>query len=982
VAHGDRTEPVYRLLGPLEVGNGGNNAVIRPGRQEIVLCVLLLNANRVVGIDRLIDAVWDTEPPATARTQVQICVSALRRNLGRTGLPTSIVTKPPGYLMRVADGELDTQVFAARVAGADDAVRAGDPAGAADLLASALALWRGPALAGLGSPALQGIAVQFDERRLSATETRFDLELRLGRHRQLVDELSELVDAHPLRERLRGFLMLALYRSGRQADALDVYRTGRALLIDQLGLEPGDELRAIEAAILAGGADPVPADRSPARVSQPSALSQLPADVGDITGRDELVTAIEQALRTRDRPGTRVVVLTGKPGVGKSTLALHVAHRLRTEFPDGQLYRDLGGTRSTQASPLEALGRFLRAVGVPGEAVPEDLDERAELYRQVLATRRMLVVLDDVADESQIRPLLPGTGDSAVLVTSRARLAGLPGTRRFEVDVLDAEQALALLANVLGKDRIDAEPAAAHALFRLVGGLPLAMRIVAARLAARPHWSLAWMLERLSDERRRLDELAHGDLMVRASLAMTYDGLDPQARKLLRLLSMFDGASFPGWFAAALLDIDFYAAFDLLELLVDAQMLEIAGLDPGGSPRYKFHGLIRLFARERLDSAESDVDRLAAMTRVTGGWLAMVDEAHRRIYGGDFTVLHGDAPRLPPPQSYVDGALADDPFRWLDAEHANLCAAVELTAANGLTEASWDLACTLVTAFEARCLFDDWLRTHEQALTAVRAAGNRRGEAALLCSLGSLWLSRARPDKVADEYLLPALATFTDLGDRHGAALALRDLGLLDRGFLDGRRAGVLFEQALDGFRAAGDLMGQAHVLGELAKIDIDAGRLGQAERRLSLAVEIGGSAAGHRVTAQLRFRMSELRISQGRLTEARAVLTQLVERVRAAGDIVGESRIQHRLGRVHARLGEFDAAEQAMLTSAGLQERAMEHTGRAEVLLELVAVLAEHGRPARAAELLTQAVASFTAHDLTDPLRRATTLLAGLGAA
>lgn len=979
MTQGDRTEPIYRLLGPLEVGHGGHQAGIRPGRQEIVLCVLLLNANRVVSIDRLIDAVWDTEPPATARTQVQICVSALRANLGKVGLPTSIVTRSPGYLMRVADGELDAQVFAAHVAGADDAVRAGDPAEAAGLLASALALWRGPALAGLNSPALQGIAVQLDERRLSATETRFDLELRLGRHRQLVDELSELVDAHPLRERLRGLLMLALYRSGRQADALDVYRTGRAVLIDQLGLEPGDELRALEATILAGGADLVPAAQRP---SQVSALSQLPADAGDITGRDELVVEIERALRAHDRPGTRVVVLTGKPGVGKSTLAVHAAHRLRADFPDGQLYRDLGGVRSAPASPLEALGRFLRAVGVPGEAVPEDLDERAELYRQVLATRRMLVVLDDVADESQLRPLLPGTGDSAVLVTSRARLAGLPGARRLEVGVLDADQALALLANVVGQDRIDAEPAAAHALFRLVGGLPLAMRIVAARLAARPHWSLAWMLERLSDERRRLDELTHGDLMVRASLAMTYDGLDPEARRLLRLLSVFDGASFPGWFAAALLDIDFYDAFDLLELLVDAQMLEIAGLDLGGGPRYKFHDLIRLFAREQLDSDESDEDWLAAVTRVLGGWLAIVDEAHRRIYGGDFTVLHGDAPRLPPPQSYLDAVLADDPFRWLDAEHANLCAAVELAAASGLAEACWDLACTLVTAFEARCLFDDWARTHDQALTAVRAAGLRRGEAALLCSLGSLRLSRARPDEVAEEYLLPALTMFTELGDRHGAALALRDLGLLDRGHRDGRRATELFEQALDGFRAVGDLIGQAHVLGELAKIDIDAGRFEQAEQRLSIAVEIAGSAANHRVTAQLRFRMSELMISRGRHTEARTVLTELVGKVRAAGDIVGESRIQHRLGRVHAKLGEFDAAEQAMLTAAGLREQAMEHSGRAEVLLELAGVLAEHGETGRAADLLTSAVASFSEHDLTDPLRRATTLLAGLGSA
>lgn len=677
MTQGVHTGPIYRLLGPLEVCYGGKQAIIRPGRQEIVLCVLLLNANRVVSIDRLIDAVWDTEPPATARTQVQICVSALRANLGRIGLPASIVTKSPGYLMQVADVELDAQMFAAHVAAADDAVRAGDPAKAAGRLESALALWRGPALAGLHSPVLQRIAVQFDERRLSATETRFDLELRLGRHRHLVDELSELVNAYPLRERPRALLMLALYRSGRQADALDVYRTGRALLIDQLGLEPGDELRALEAMILAGGADLAPADEGPARAP--------------------------------------------------------------------------------------------------------------------------------------------------------------------ETDVLNAEQALELLANVVGKGRIEAEPAAAQALFRLVGGLSLAMRIVAARLAARPHWSLAWMLERLSDERRRLDELTHGDLTVRASLAVTYDGLAPEARKLLRLLSLFDGASFPGWFAAALLDIDFYAAFDLLELLVDAQMLEIAGLDLGGGPRYRFHDLIRLFAREQLDSDESAEDRLAAVTRVTGGWLAIVDEAHRRIYGGDFTVLHGDAPRLPPPQSYMDGVLADDPFRWLDAEHANLCAAVELAAASGLAEASWDLACTLATAFEAQCLFDDWARTHERALTAVRAAGNRRGEAALLRSLGSLWRSRARPDEVADKYLLPALAMFAELGDRRGAALALRDLGLLDRGYLDGKRAYELFEQA------------------------------------------------------------------------------------------------EHRLGRVHAKLGQFDAAE---------------------------------------------AKVSFIEHDLADPLRRATTLLAGLESA
>lgn len=561
----DASDSSFRILGPPQVVTAaGQDVAITPGRQHIVLGVLLLEANRVVSIDHLIDAIWDDDPPATARTQVQICVSRLRNRLVEAGFD-AIRTKPPGYLMPVRPGELDAQVFSARTAEADAMARAGRVEEAAEALGQAVGLWRGPALSGIESHILRAKATELDERRLAAVESHVDLQLRLGRHHELIGELSTLSSEHPLRERLRGLLMLALYRAGRQAEALEAYRLGRELMIDQLGLEPGEELRKLEAAILSGDPSlqavdtlPVPPPRNAAEPEVVIPL-QLPTDIGDFTGRAELIGQVGRLLaETGDGYATRVVVLAGKPGVGKSALAVHVAHRLGEEhFPDGQLYCDLGGGRSEPMAAVDVLGRFLRALGVPGEALPEQIDERAEMYRQLLARKRILVLLDDAAGESQVLPLLPGSGDSVVVVTSRARLTGLAGARVYDVDVFDTDEAVGMLASVVGRARVAGEPAAAEALIRLVGRLPLALRIVAARLDARPHWTLAWMLERLSDERRRLDELAHGEMMVRASLALTYDGLEPMARRLLELLGMLDGLSFPNWVAAALLDADY-----------------------------------------------------------------------------------------------------------------------------------------------------------------------------------------------------------------------------------------------------------------------------------------------------------------------------------------------------------------------------------------------------------------------------------------
>jgi DNA-binding SARP family transcriptional activator len=978
--------PVYRILGPLEVTNGSAGAFkVPPGRQQIVLCVLLSEANRVVSVDHLIDAIWEDDPPSTARTQVQICVSSLRRSLARIGCDEAIITRVPGYLLQVASGQLDSHLFAQLTAKADSLSRDAG-ATAAETLRQALELWRGPAMSGISSQLLTARATQLNEARLTALESCLDLELRLGKHHQVIAEIVTLVAEHPLRERLRSLLMLALHRSGRQAEALEAYRVGRELLIDELGLEPGEELRRLEAAILAD--DPELRPDQPAIPAQPGLPAgstgivpfQLPADISDFTGRLDWIEEVEKLLAAgTDRHAPRVVVLVGKPGVGKSALAVHVAHRMAERyFPDGQLYSDLGETRTPPATAFDVLGRFLRALNIPGSFIPDSLEERAEMYRQCLARKSTLIVLDHAHSEPQVLPLLPGSSTCAVIVTSRARLTGLPAARVLEIDVFEMDQAIEMLAAAIGAERVNAEPAAAEALIRLVGALPLALRIVAARLAARERWSLAWMLERLSDERRRLDELTHGGMMVRTSFALTHDGLAPDARRLLRLLGVLDGLSFPTWVAAALLDLDLHRAADLLETLVDAQLLEIAAVDINGSPRYKFHDLIRIFAREQLEEYEGHEERRAAVLRVAGGWLALAGEAHSRIYGGDFTVLHGTAPRWNPPRSYVE-RLLKDPLMWLEAECSNLCSAVTLAAETGLDEACWDLAVTAVTLFEVHCYFDDWERTHQQALAVTEAAGNRRGTAALMCSLASLRLSSSRP-RTAEYLVQDALETFISIGDVHGTAMARRNYALLLLAAGHGEQALAEFSTALEEFHQAGDPIGRAHVLAQIARIEMDRGGQESAAGRLHEALDICRECGNQRVEVQVRFRLSELMMRQGRLREADAVLADLLEAVRAGGDIVGEARILRRAGLVKAELGELGIAEEVLRTTLLVCEQAMDHGGTAETRLELALVLESQGDHKQAATLLGQAITTFAERNMTSLRRRAEQVLAAIG--
>jgi DNA-binding SARP family transcriptional activator len=935
----------FKILGPIEVSNGSTPVRIPPGRQPIILGALLLEPNRVVSIDRLIDVVWDEKPPATARTQVQICVSALRHMFADLGVEQPIETRPPGYLLRVAEGQIDSQSFAALVAGAARAQREGQLDEAVRLLRQALDLWRGPALGGEQGAVLRSAAVRLEEARVAALETCIGLELRLGRHQLVIGELGGLVDEFPLQERLRGQLMTALYRAGRSAEALEVYRSGWRIMVDELGLEPGEELRQLETAILNedAGLQLEPRDAATAGESKPAVgPHQLPTDIVDFTGREELIEQAESELLEGDPSGhgqaaVRVVVITGKAGIGKTALAVHVAHRLADQrFPDGQLYCNLAGMHRDPLAPADVLGRFLRALGMPGSAIPDAVDERAEMYRSLLAGKRLLVVLDDVAAVRQVTPLLPGSGSCAVIATSRMRLTEIPGARVLDVDLLAPDKGLALLGTVVGRHRVVGEANAAMALVRMVGGLPLALRIVAARLAARPHWSLASMVGRLTDERRRLDELAHGDLMMRASLRLTYEGIEPRDAQLFRLLGLLPEGSIPAWVAAALLDEDPVLVATRLERLVDMQMLDVTGPDLDGQPRYGLHAIIRLFAREELTEHEDQATRHAALERVLGGWLALAETMRRKLYGGDVMALHGDARRWYP----LGGFASVDPLGWYEAESAHLVAAVEQAASAGLDELCWDLANCLTTLFERGSYFDEWARTHQRALDLARQTGNKRGEAVLLCSMSELYISRRQPAAVRS-VLEPALLLFEELGDVHGLAMTRRNLGVLLAQEGEKEAAAEQFTAALDGFSQVGDAAGRAYMLIKQAGLESETGDHLRATDLLSDALDICRDAGFRRVEAMVLFGLGKNLRRQRRLDEAELVLSTVLDLVRAQRDLEGEGIILHALGVVRGQLGRREEARQLLRAAIGVREQIMDYVGAAKVRLDLAPLLA-----------------------------------------
>src|ERR1035437_6739878 len=651
----------FRLLGPLEVRAGDDWRGIGAPKWRSVLAALLINAGQIVSAETLINEVWGDAPPAKAANLISIYVLRLRRLLGDadSGL---LVTRAPGYQLRVAAADTEALVRdGRRVFGS------GDPQGAASKLTEALALWHGHPLADVRATLLvEAEAERLTELRLGAIELRITAELACGGHDQAVPEIRRLLADHPLREGLWLQLMRALDGAGRHAEALEVYGQARSAISGQLGVDPGAELRQLHADLLAkdsaslpgsisagivttrsgkwasggalapnaeaAGTRPGQGARSPAQTPAQTP-AQLPADVADFTGREEQVKRLCDLLSgagtISGRGAVRIAVVTGTGGLGKTSLAVHAAHSVRRKFPDGQLYGDLLGAPPNPLSPADVLARFLRDLGVDGRQIPVDEDERAGRYRTMLARRRMLVVLDTARDAAQVRPLLPGTASSAVLVTTRSRMPDLASTRLVDLNVLDDDEALTLFIKAVGDDRATVEPEATAELLDACAGLPLAIRICAARLATRSGWTIQAMASRLRDEHHRLDELSVGDLAVRASFQVSFasllttaapDGIAPA--DAFRLLGLWQGPSISAATAAALFGTPEYLAADALETLVDAHLLESTGSD-----RYKFHDLLRVYASERAVADVSAPDREAAIGRLLGWYMRTADAA-------------------------------------------------------------------------------------------------------------------------------------------------------------------------------------------------------------------------------------------------------------------------------------------------------------------------------------------------------------------
>ncbi|WP_167346426.1 AfsR/SARP family transcriptional regulator [Kitasatospora phosalacinea] len=630
------------LLGPVQAWCGERELELGPPQQRALLTALALRARRIVSVDELLDALWE-EPPARAAAIVRTYVSRLRRVLEPDRVhPAVLVSSGSGYVLRLPADCVDAEVFEDRVAAAGRARARGDAAGALGLLREACGLWHGEPLAGLPGPLAQAHRARLVERRLNAVQAWLEAELETGRHAEVVGELTVWVSQYPLLEPMRELLMLALYRGGRQAEALGVYADARRALLEQLGVDPGPRLRELHLGILSGDpklaapaappAPPAPVSGAggpaPAPPAPPAPPAQLPADVSDYTGRDELCAALCADLAPGG-PAMPVVGVSGLGGVGKSALAVHVAHAVGGRYPDGQLYVNLRGAGALPADPGEVLAGFLGALGVADAALPQGTAERAALFRSRVAGLRVLIVLDDARDTRQIGPLLPGSRSCAVLVTSRAWLSGLPMTRQVGLEPLTPEESVRLLSAIAGEPRVAAEPAAARRLAAACGFLPLAVRTAASRLAARPAWELSHMADRLASERRRLAELETGELAVAASFRLSYDQLDAETARAFRLLSLADGPGVSSAAAAVLLALPEPEAERLAESLTDLGLLSCPY--PG---RYQYHDLLRLFARELVREVDGEAAGRAAVERLLRHYLATVAGLYRVVRPG------------------------------------------------------------------------------------------------------------------------------------------------------------------------------------------------------------------------------------------------------------------------------------------------------------------------------------------------------------
>ncbi|MEU1804758.1 BTAD domain-containing putative transcriptional regulator [Streptomyces sp. NPDC019937] len=930
----------FAVLGPVRIWRGERARAALSPQEQALMCVLLLRQGRTATAEELVDAVWGETPPPEVIAGLRTYAFRLRRKLG----PGVLVSEAGGYALRAGPKALDLEVCEERQAQAKHARAGGALSEARRLLCMALGLWDGQPLAGVPGPYAQAQRSRLEEWRLALLEARLELDLELGLHTEMVSELTALTAEHPLRERLRSMLMLALYRSGRQAEALGVYTDTRRLLADELGVDPDPELAQLHQRIL--HADPTlilqehPSDVEAAHLSIPRP-AQLPAGPADFTGRASAVNTLRARLLNAQGTVMAVFAVRGLGGVGKTALAVHVAHVVREHFPDGQLFVDLLGQSSRTADPTAVLGVFLRALGIPSSDLPEGLHERAALYRSTLANRRVLVVLDNAHDTRQVRPLLPGAPGCATLITSRTSMVGLDGVHLIDLDTMDPSEALALFTRIIGEERAATEPDSCREAVAACGYLPLAIRIAAARLASRPNWSVTMLTSRLADTQHRLQELRAGDLEVQTSFEFGYAQLEPAQARAFRLLALTYGPDISLAAAAATLDMDTRETEHLLEALVDTSLLN--STVPG---RYRYHDLVRLYGRACADRDELKESRTAARSRLLDFYLASAAHAYAMGRPKDRLVDHL-APTHHLGQHFPDVGTALD---WLFTEADCLLACAQQAAESSDKSAvcrAADLLLVTRDLAESGARSSQYVTAAQSVQKAAHIAGDTRAKSRAHLTLALLF-PHAMGQEQADNEASLASDLATTIGDLTAACHASNMRGVIaiyQRRFED---AEGYFRDALHGFQTDGNLSGVASALCNLSRVRAATGHaesaielatrgfnlwsslgsvwrvgnarfalgiaLHQAERHAEALHEFLEALAIFRDNRQRLWegsthaRLAEVYLASDRPTEAAAHAEQALS-MRSLGDKLRRGTILNLLGLALEKLGQIDRA-------------------------------------------------------------------------
>jgi tetratricopeptide (TPR) repeat protein len=815
-----------------------------------------------------------------------------------------------GYVLTLPAGALDLDTYERELGRARAARTAGHLGEAAQTLRAALALWRGPVCDGLHSPFLDAQRDRLAESRIDVIEECIELELATGDHAELVPELRDLVAQHPLRERLRGLLMLALYRADRQADALAVFRDTRRYLREELGVEPGVPLQRLHEQILA--ADPVLSGTADAGMKaglRRPLPAQLPLRIPDFTGRDAELGQLD-ALVAGDgaAAGTSVVItaIAGTAGVGKTALAVHWAHRVSGRFPDGQLYVNLRGfdPAGVAMKPAEAIREFLDAFGITAQQMPASLEAQAALYRSLLAGRRVLVLLDNAADENQVRPLLPGSPGCLVIVTSRNQLPGLivtEGAQPVFVDLLSARESRQLLARRIGEGRVLAEPQATDDIIALCARLPLALMLVAARAATHPGFRLAALAAELGDAGGSLDAFDGADQVtnVRAVFSWSYQRLTVAGRGLFRLLGLHFGPDVGTPAVASLAGLPEARIRPALAELARAHL--VTEQIPG---RFAFHDLLRAYATEMAHAHESHDDRLAARQRMLDHYL------HTAGRGAELLNRPRDRPftLAGSPPGVIRESLTDpkQAQAWFEAEYAVLLTL--LRQMTGFDAQIWQLAWVLVSYMEYQGHWRDWRDTQLAALDASRRLSDKVGQAHSHRLLGTVSIQLDDHDS-ARTHLEQAHDLFEELGDNVGQAVAHRNLAvLLDR---QGRYREAIphEERALALFEAAGHTTGAGMALNGLGWFHAHLGDYHKAltccKQALELQHEIGDHFGEAATYDSLGYAYRHL----GQQAEAISCYEKAIELCGELGDRYNEADALSALGDAHQDFGDSRAA-------------------------------------------------------------------------